>query len=211
MTEKTVSIFVCAAMPRRVRVTEIHFHSGSSRQFLMSSKFFSVVNGEAFLQLVWNSWKCFNCCFVKCIILSVVKPKSNKVSEFTFNMSSKTAGFALSKNCVAFPMTEASTVFSSGRTFAYWSSVWDFTSFVLSFALLMLAFEPHNFLAEAAKHLCLLHGKSWGKRRWTALCQVSPARQSVRATILTSSLQEHTLGRLRYSCQGRNGYMYSYR
>lgn len=36
-------------------------------------------------------------------------------------MSSKTAGFALSKKCVAFPMTEASTVFSSGRMFAYWS------------------------------------------------------------------------------------------
>ena len=61
-------------------------------------------------------------------------------------MSAKASGLSHSENGIALPVTEASTVFRTGRTFAYWRSVGNFAAFVLGFALFVLPFETHDFL-----------------------------------------------------------------
>ena len=146
LPQKSIGIFICATLPGRVRVAEINFHTGCFGKLLMSSKFFPIVHGKAFLQLVGNRGKGFNSCFVKRIILPIVNPESNKETGFSFNMSTETTCFPLAQNRIIFPVTETCAVFRTCRTFADWRCIWDFATFVLGFALLVFPLETHDFL-----------------------------------------------------------------
>ena len=146
LTQQTVDVFIRATLPRGIRLTKIHLHARCFSQFLMSSKLLAVVHGKAFLQPIGNSRKGLNGSFVECIVLPVVNSKSDKIARFPFNMSSKAAGLSHSENGITLPVTEASTVFRTGRAFAYRCSIWNFAALVLGFALFVFPFKTHDFL-----------------------------------------------------------------